>query len=329
MEKQGSGKNYLPIQMNRKAIIFGVKGHYLSNKEKTLLRKFKPWGIILFSRNIKNLNQLRDLVSSIKNIIKDHNYPIIIDQEGGKVSRLNKIIDLSLFSQDHFGKLFLKNKKMFHICYKMYIDKVSEIFQSVGININTVPVLDVRRKFSHSIIGSRSFSKKPKLVKTLGRICEILYQKNRIATVVKHIPGHGLSKKDSHKSQPIISASKLELKKNDFFPFKGSKSLFAMTAHVIYSAYDSVNVVTHSKFAIRKIIRRQIGFKGIIMSDDISMKALKFNLEANALMALKSGCNLALHCNGNIEEMIRLSKVVPKIDKFTQKKTSQFYKFLG
>ena len=136
--------------MNKKAIIFGVRGHKLTNKEKHLFKKVKPWGIILFSRNIKNILQLKILIGDIKKNLGEKKYPILIDQEGGRVSRLNKIIDLRAFSQDFFGKLYNKDKKLFYRFYKIYIDKVCDIFKSVGININTVPVLDVRRKKSHA-----------------------------------------------------------------------------------------------------------------------------------------------------------------------------------
>ena len=313
--------------MNKKAVIFGVKSYKLTTKEKNLFRKEKPWGIILFSRNIKNIYQLKSLVGNIKKINRDKKYPILIDQEGGRISRLNKIIDLSIFSQNYFGKLYDKDKKLFLNYYKIYINTVSNILNYVGININTVPVLDVRRKKAHNVIGDRSFSDNPANVSKLGDLCIDFYKKNKIATVTKHIPGHGLSKCDSHYKTPIIKADKMELIKKDFRPFKKCKSFFAMTAHVIYQMYDN-NTATHSKIIINKIIRSHINFKGLLISDDISMKSLKYGLEINALKALEAGCNLVLHSNGNIKEMRRLTKVIPKINKFTQRKTSHFYKFL-
>ena len=315
--------------MNRKAIIFGIKGYKLSKIERSFLRKTKPWGIILFSRNVKNIFQLKKLTNDIKSIFNQKNYPILMDVEGGKVSRLNKIIDLTIYSQSYFEKLYLKDKKLFLSYYKVYIDSVSNILKSTGININAAPVLDIRRKNAHKIIGSRSFSVYTKNVLKLGNICINLYKKNKIANIIKHIPGHGLSKSDSHYRTPVIKAKKSELIKKDFVPFKFCKSAFAMTAHVIYKMYDPINTATHSKIIINKIIRKYIKFKGVLISDDISMKSLKFSLEENAIKALKAGCNLVLHCNGNIKEMIKIAKVVPKIDKFTEKKTSDFYNFLG
>ena len=314
--------------MKRKAIIVGIRGIKLSSDEIYLLKIEKPWGIILFSRNIKNLIQLKKLIFDIKNCIKDKNYPILIDQEGGSVSRLNKIIDLSIFSQGFFGNFYKNDRKTFYDYYKIYIDTVCEIIKKVGININTVPVLDVRRKNSHSIIGNRSFSSDASIVSKMGNLCINLYSKNKIATVIKHIPGHGLSKCDSHHKLPVINTKKNELIKKDFKPFKNCKSPFAMTAHVIYSIYDPINTATHSRIVINEIIRKHIGFRGILISDDISMKALRYGLKDNATKALDAGCNLILHSNGNMQEMSKLTKIIPTIDKFTQKKTSHFYNFL-
>jgi len=315
--------------MTRKAIIFGINGYRLTAQEKQLFLKTKPWGIILFSRNIRDIKQLKDLITSIKNIFKNKNYPILIDQEGGKVSRLNNILDLSIFSQSFFLQLYKKDKKSFKILYENYINVTCDILNTVGININTSPVLDVKRSITHEVIGTRSFSKNVKEIIKLGNLYIDQYKKKKIATVIKHIPGHGLSKFDTHLKKPIINAEKKELIKKDFKAFKECKSLFAMTCHAIYSKYDLFNTATHSKIIIKNIIRNHIKFKGILISDDISMKSLNYTLEENATKAIKAGCNLVLHCNGNIKEMTKLSKVMPIIDIFTRKKTEQFFKFLG
>ena len=213
--------------------------------------------------------------------------------------------------------------------YKIYIDKVCDILRNVGININTVPALDIRRKYTHKIIFNRSFSSDSATVSKIGKLCIDLYKKNKIATVIKHIPGHGLSKCDSHYHLPVIKSKKRELIKKDFRPFKECESLFAMTAHVVYSIYDPIYSATHSKIIIEDVIRKYIGFKGLLISDDISMKALKYGLKDNTIKALNAGCNLIMHCNGNINEMRELTKIVPMIDKFTQKKTSHFSKLIG
>ena len=265
---------------------------------------------------------------SVKYIFNDKNYPILIDQEGGKVSRINKILDLSFFSQNFFSNLYKNNKKVFFNFYKIYIEKVCEILKKTGININTVPVLDVLTSKTHKVIGTRSFSRDATIVSMLGKLCINYYHNNKIATVIKHLPGHGGSKEDSHYKTPVVKSNRNALIKKDFKPFTQSKSLFGMTGHVIYNSYDYNNTATHSKKIIKNIIRSKIKFKGILISDDISMKSLKYKLEENAIRALNAGCNLVLHCNGKMNEMSRLVKVIPNIDNFTIKKTSQFYKFL-
>ena len=314
--------------MHKRAIIFGIKKYSLTTKEKILFKKAKPWGIILFSRNIKSFMQLKKLVADIRSFFQDKKYPILIDQEGGRVSRLNKIINLNFFPQDFFGKFYSKDIRNFFEYYKNYNNTVCSLLKNIGINVNTIPVLDVRRKKSHNIIGNRSFSNNPKIISALAKISIKHYERNKIATVIKHIPGIGLSKCDSHLKTPLINATKKDLIRKDFKPFKNSKSLFAMTGHAIYLSYDKYNTATHSKIIINQIIRKHMKFKGLLISDDISMKALKYKLTENALRSLQAGCNLVLHCNGKIKEMSQLIKIIPKIDKFTQKKTSQFYKFL-
>ena len=306
--------------MKRKAIIFGIKNTRLTSDEINFFKKNKPWGIILFSRNIKNIEQLKKLTQKIRNILKDKNYPIMIDQEGGSVNRLNTILNLSLFSQGYFGKVYKQDRKKFLIYYKIYINKLCDIMKYLGIKINTVPVLDVRRNNSHKIIGDRSFSSNPNTVKKIGNLCVNIYKNNKIGTVIKHIPGHGLSKVDSHFKVPFIKENVKNLKKIDFKPFKENKSFFAMTGHIIYQNIDDKNTATHSKKIISKIIRKNIGFKGILISDDLSMKSLSYSLEVNALKALRAGCNLVLHCNGNFKEMSKLAKIIPTIDNFTKKK---------
>ena len=151
---------------------------------------------------------------------------------------------------------------------------------------------------------------------------------NNLAGIIKHIPGHGSARTDSHKKMPIVSSSLKNLNDTDFYPFKLSKAKFAMTAHILYKKIDKNNVATFSKTIIEKIIRKKIGFKGILISDDISMKALKYDLVTNAKKSIQAGCNIVLYCAGNINDNYKLIKSLPYIDKFTSKKTSEFYKFL-
>ena len=313
---------------NRKAFIVGLKSYKLSNNEKIFLKKHKPWGVILFSRNIKSINQTKTLTDNIKKIFKDRNYPILIDQEGGRVNRLNRIISFDNLTSEYFGGLYEKNRKNFNIFYKLFVDKTSYLLKLIGSNINTVPILDLRVKGASNIIGDRSFSKNRNTVSKIGDLCIKLFHKNSIGTVIKHIPGHGLAKVDSHNFTPIVKKSLKFLEKNDFYPFKNKACYFAMTAHVIYEKLDKHNTVTHSKKVIQ-YIRKKIGFKNILISDDLSMKGLKEDMKTKTIKAFKAGCNIVLHCNGNQKEMMIVANNTPLISNFIIKKTSQFYKILS
>jgi len=186
----------------------------------------------------------------------------------------------------------------------------------------------LRIKGASNIIGNRSFSKNPKIVSKVGDYCIRYFRENGIGTVIKHIPGHGLAKKDSHNFTPVINKKINYLAKNDFIPFKKKKVFFAMTAHIVFKKVDKENTVTHSKKLI-KIIRNRIGFKNILISDDLSMKSLKGPLKENTIKTFNAGCNIALHCSGNFKEMEIVGKNSPIVSKFLRKKTSQFYKILS
>ena len=306
----------------RRSFITGIIGTKLSKKEIVFLKKYRPWGVILFSRNIISISQTQKLTSHIRKLFNDNNYPILIDEEGGRVTRLNKFIDNSNFSSEFFCKLYKNNKKKFYIYFNVYVKQIANLLYLLGININTVPVLDVGRKITNKIIGNRSFSSDPLLVSKLGKICINTFHKNKIATVIKHIPGHGLSKTDSHEKLPIVDQNINYLNKVDFYPFKNQNSLLAMTAHIIYSSIDKKYTATHSK-KVFNIIRKKIAFKNLVMSDDISMKALKYSTSMNTTQAFKAGCNLVLHCNGKYNEMLIVAKNSPLLSNFVVKKTSQ------
>ena len=313
---------------DRKAFIVGIKSVKLTNNEIIFLKKYQPWGVILFSRNIKSINQTKSLTDNIKRIFKDKYYPILIDQEGGRVNRLKNIITFDNLTSEYFGDLYHKDKMKLNIIYKLFVDKTSHLLKLIGANINTVPVLDLRVKGASNIIGNRSFSKNKDIISKMGDLCIKLFHENSIGTVIKHIPGHGLAKVDSHNFTPIVKKSFKYLSKNDFYPFKKKNSYFAMTGHVIYENIDKLNTVTHSKKMIQ-YIRHNIGFKNILISDDLSMKSLKDDMKNNTIKTFKAGCNIALHCNGNLNEMKIVANNTPLISSFIVKKTSQFYKILS
>jgi len=314
--------------INRRSFIIGIKSTILNKKEIFFLKKYKPWGIILFKRNIKTIKQTKKLTNHIKKIFNDTKYPILLDQEGGRVNRLSNFLDNDLSTGEFFGNLYSKDRKIFNVKYNEFITETANHLKLIGVNLNTVPVLDLRLKGSSSIIGDRSFSHDPKVVSRIGDICIENFHKNKIGTIMKHIPGHGLAKVDSHKLTPTIKQNLKYLSKKDFIPFKNKKCLFGMTAHIVYSHIDKVYTATHSKKVI-DIIRKKIKFQNILLSDDISMKSLKFSIKDNTIKAFSAGCDLVLHCNGNLNEMKAVAVNSPFLNKFIIKKTSQFYKIIS
>jgi beta-N-acetylhexosaminidase len=314
--------------INRRSFIIGIKSTILNKKEIFFLKKYKPWGIILFKRNIKTIKQTKKLTNHIKKIFNDTKYPILLDQEGGRVNRLTNFLNNDLSTSEFFGNLYSKERKIFNIKYSEFIAETANHLKLIGVNLNTVPVLDLRLKGSSSIIGDRSFSHDPKVVSRIGDICIENFHKNKIGTIMKHIPGHGLAKVDSHKLTPTIKQNLKYLSKKDFIPFKNKKCLFGMTAHIVYSHIDKVYTATHSKKVI-DIIRKKIKFQNILLSDDISMKSLKFSIKDNTIKAFSAGCDLVLHCNGNLNEMKAVAVNSPFLNKFIIKKTSQFYKIIS
>ena len=314
--------------INRRSFIIGIKSTILNKKEIFFLKKYKPWGIILFKRNIKTIKQTKKLTNHIKKIFNDTKYPILLDQEGGRVNRLTNFLNNDLSTSEFFGNLYSKDRKIFNFKYNEFITETANHLKLIGVNLNTVPVLDLRLKGSSSIIGDRSFSHDPKVVSRIGDICIENFHKNKIGTIMKHIPGHGLAKVDSHKLTPTIKQNLKYLSKKDFIPFKNKRCLFGMTAHIVYSHIDKVYTATHSKKVI-DIIRKKIKFQNILLSDDISMKSLKFSIKDNTIKAFSAGCDLVLHCNGNLKEMKAVAINSPFLNKFIIKKTSQFYKIIS
>ena len=201
--------------MKKKAIIISLKGKMLSKKEKLLLMNENPWGVILFQRNIHTLKQTQKLIKQIKRYSKSNNFPILIDEEGSTVSRIKNIFNHKL-NANNFGKIFKKDKEFAISIYKNYLTSLCRLLKKIGFNINTIPVLDVLRRNSSKVIGSRSFSNKKEIVKILGDITVRECHKNKVISVIKHIPGHGCATKDSHYFLPKVNLSEKKLNLIDF-----------------------------------------------------------------------------------------------------------------
>ena len=197
--------------MKLKALIVSIKGTKLTKREKILLKKERPWGIILFKRNLKSFTQIRNLTNQVKKITKNKKFPIIVDEEGANVSRLNNLINHNL-SSNFFGNLYKKDKFFALKLFKIYITSLSKILKDLGFNVNTIPVLDVLKPYTNKIIGKRSFSKNKKIVKEMGDLTIKYLHSNNLAGIIKHIPGHGSSSTDSHKKTPTVTLSLNDLK---------------------------------------------------------------------------------------------------------------------
>ena len=284
--------------MNKSAIIIGIKSFKLSKSEQKLLEEKKPLGVILFSRNIKDPKQVSNLTNSIKKILGQETM-ILIDQEGGRVSRLNKDYWKAYPEANYFGRIasynIIKSKKL---TFKNFKD-IGKTLYKLGINFNCAPVLDLKIKGANDVIGDRAFSRDPKIVSKLSlEACKGLLSEN-VFPVIKHIPGHGRAKTDSHFELPIIKLSRKELEE-DFYPFKKlNKQPLAMVAHIKYFDLDKNQCATYSKSVI-SFIKNIIGFEGILLSDDLCMKALKGAYINRARKAIKAGCDIVLHCEPNI-----------------------------
>ena len=289
--------------MNKSAIVIGIKGLNLSLDEKKLLQEKQPLGVILFRRNINNPKQVLSLTQSIRDILGKEAM-ILIDQEGGKVSRLNKDYWKTYPDANYFGKIANGNlAKAKRLTYKNFKD-IGKDLNKLGINFNCAPVLDLKIKGASSVIGNRAFSRDPKIVSQLSlQACKGLLSKN-VFPIIKHIPGHGRAKVDSHHYLPIIKSSKKVLQE-DFYPFKSlNKQLLAMVAHIKYLDLDKEKCATFSE-PIISFIKNKLGFKGILLSDDLCMKALKGSYIYRARNAIKAGCDIVLHCEPNISNIIK------------------------
>ena len=290
-------------------VIFGLHGQFLNNDEIKLIKNNKIYGFIIFERNILNLVQLKKLIKHIKSI--SPNDPLImIDHEGGRVNRFNKIFSQKKYTAEYFGKLYLTDRKNFYKETSNFIDFNVGIFKFLGIDTIAYPVADLKYKKTHKVIGDRSFSNNPKIV---NKLCEYFiekYQDKGINCIAKHAPGHGLAVVDSHFKLPIVEENKENLFKKDFLCFKNLRSKFLMIAHIKYIFLD-FKIATYSS-KILTLIRKKINFKGLIMTDDICMKALKENLKTKVTQPLLAGCDIILHCNGNINEMKKIIGILKK-----------------
>lgn len=287
-----------------KPLIFGLEGISLSDKEKEFFKTHQPYGFILFKRNCETREQILSLTSQLRDLFPNREeVKIFIDQEGGRVARIKPPIASTEYpTASSFGKIEnLEEAK--NAVFNNYASLMRELVD-LGINATCAPVVDLFFEDASDVIGDRSFGSDPARVAELAIASLEGIESAGGDGVIKHIPGHGRAMCDSHLDLPVVTNSLDELEATDFKAFRmmADTATYAMTAHIIYQALDKENPATLSKIVI-DYIRHEIGFLGSIMTDDLSMKALKMTLSESTKLALNAGCNLILHCNGNMEEM--------------------------
>ncbi len=304
------------ISQNKKVtkpVIYGVSSTSLTDEEKYFFAKNGALGFILFARNIEDKIQLKKLTDSLREVM-DGEILVLVDQEGGRVARMKEPHWNKYPAGQYFADLYETNPEAAREALFKNFQEIGRNLNEVGINVDCAPVLDILTAKTHQVIGDRAYGKNAEQVADLGRkVCEGLLSQN-IFPVIKHIPGHGRGTSDSHLELPIVNASLAELRATDFIAFQKLRDQkFAMTAHILYTAIDKINCATNSPTAI-KMIREEIGFENILMSDDISMKALKGSFSEKSKRILAAGCDLVLHCNGEMLEMAEINSALPNLD---------------
>jgi beta-N-acetylhexosaminidase len=291
-------------------VIFGVESTALSAEEIALFTDTRPLGYIFFSRNIDSPAQLTELVAHLRGLHADYSPLMLIDQEGGRVARLRAPHWQTPPCADHYAQIVASEglEAAQHAAYEGSA-AIAHTLTRLGINVNCAPMCDVRFADSHDIIGDRAYGTDPAQVIALAQAVAQGLLDNGVLPVIKHIPGHGRALVDSHESLPIVEASYEQLQV-DFAPFKALAHLpLAMTAHIIYTALDADVPATLSPTVIR-LIREEIGFKGLLMSDDLCMKALHAPMGVLAVDSLRAGCDAVLHCNGEFAQMQEIAQAV-------------------
>jgi len=300
--------------LTARAFISGCAGRRLTDDERALFGETEPWGLILFKRNCHTKDQIRDLVTDFREIVGRDDAPVLIDQEGGRVQRLGPPTWPAYPPGKVLGRLAKTDIETGRRAAWLQGRLIAGDLLDLGITVDCTPVLDVIAPNVDEVIGDRSFGADPMIVAEMGRsLCEGLLD-GGVLPVVKHIPGHGRATSDSHHTLPVVDADLATLDASDFAPFAALSDMpMAMTSHIVYSAIDCDRPATTSPAMIRDIIRQRIGFDGLLMSDDVSMKALSGDYAERAHATYAAGCDLVLHCNGRIEEMRAIALAAPPL----------------
>ncbi len=298
--------------MQARAFITGLAGTAITPDERDFLHETRPWGLILFKRNIDTSAQVFALVTSFREIVGFADAPVLIDQEGGRVQRMGPPHWPSYPAGAAYGRLYDRDPAKGLSAARLGARLIAEDLLSVGITVDCLPVADVPVKGADAVIGDRAYGDTPQKVSALAEAAAQGLADGGVLPVLKHIPGHGRATADSHAALPVVNTGRAELEVSDFAAFRPLAGLpLAMTAHVVFTAIDPVSPATTSAKMIQNVIREWIGFQGLLMSDDISMGALSGSLRERTRAALAAGCDVTLHCNGKLAEMREVAAESP------------------
>ncbi len=300
--------------MTTKALISGCAGTRLTEDEISFFREVDPWGLILFARNCDTPDQIRELVSAFRSVVGRADAPVLIDQEGGRIQRLKPPHWMQHPPCRRYGELYSSDPAEAKRLAAASARLIAHELHDLGINVDCLPVADVPQPGAHDVIGDRAYSEDPEEVSVLAAAASEGLLAGGVLPVLKHIPGHGRAAVDSHVSLPVVDADIDTLRSVDFVPFRNLCHLpTAMTAHVIYTAIDPDRPATLSPKVVSEIIRGEIGFDGLLMTDDLSMGALTGSLSERTASAIEAGCDIALHCNGDMDEMRQVASHAPPL----------------
>lgn len=291
------------------SVIFGCAGLELSDAERAFFREVEPLGFILFQRNCDSKPQVKKLVAELRACVGHADAPVLIDQEGGRVARLKPPHWPAFPPAKAYADLFANDSQAGLEAARLGGRLIAHELAELDITVDCAPVLDVPQPGADPIIGDRAFGPDAATIATVAHAFMDGLKAGGVSAVIKHVPGHGRALVDSHKDLPRVDASREDLQAIDFAPFRAlNMASWAMTAHVVYEALDAAQPATTSAPVIEDVIRRHIGFRGVLLSDDLSMKALSGDFAQRARACLDAGCDVALHCNGDMGEMVEVAR---------------------
>lgn len=297
-----------------KAFITGVSGTALSSAERRFIASERPWGFILFRRNVETPSQAISLIRELRSALGEANAPVLIDQEGGRVQRLQPPHWPAYPAGAVFGRLYDIDPALGLTAARLSARLIADDLSELGISVDCLPLADVPVAGADAVIGDRAYGSEAAKVAAIARAVTTGLEQGGILPVLKHIPGHGRAAADSHIELPSVDASENELDRTDFAAFRPLADLpMAMTAHVVFTALDPAHPATTSATMINKVIRGSIGFQGLLMSDDVSMNALAGTIADRIAAVFAAGCDMVLHCNGKLEEMCEVARATPEL----------------